>query len=51
MTLAVIIGLFGYTIGVKIYAALKAFGIKVEDLSKEEFEELLKDKRFQKYMR
>ena len=51
MTLTIIIGLLGYTVGVKIYAALKSLGIKVENLSQEEFEELLKDKRFQKYMR
>ena len=51
MTLAIIIGLFGYTIGVKIYATLKALGIKVENISQEEFEELLKRPEFRKYMR
>ena len=51
MTLAAIIALLGYTIGVKIYAALKALGIKVENMSQEEFEKLLKRPEFKKYMR
>ena len=51
MALAILVSLVGYSVGVKIYTILKVLGIKVENMTQQELEELLKDKRFQKYMR
>ncbi len=51
MAIAILTALLGYTVAIKIYAVFKAFGIEIDNMSQVEIEELLKDKRFRKYMR
>lgn len=47
----ILAALVGYNVAVKIIAILKMMGMKVEDMNQQDFEELLKDPRFRKYMR
>ena len=49
--IAILIGLVGYTVAMKIVSLCKILGINIENYTEQDFEELLKDKRFQKYMR
>lgn len=51
MAIAILATLLGYTVAIKIYAVFKAFGIEIDNMNQKEIEELLKDKRFRKYMR
>ena len=51
MAIAILTALLGYTVAIKIYAVFKAFGIEIDSMSQVEIEELLKDKRFRKYLR
>lgn len=49
--IVILTALVGYTAAVKILAILKMMKIKVEGWEQKDFEELLKDPRFRKYMR
>lgn len=49
--LAILIGLVGYTMAVKVMAILKMLKVDTEGWNECDFEELLKDPKFQKYMR
>ena len=49
--IAILSALVGYTVAVKIISLCKMLGIKIEDYNEQDFEELLKDPRFKKYMR
>ena len=47
----ILTGLVGYTAAVKIWALIKMLKIKVEGWEQKDYEELLNDPRFKKYMR
>jgi hypothetical protein len=47
----ILIGLVGYEMAIKVMALIKMMKIKVEGWEQKDFEELLKDPRFRKYMR
>ena len=47
----ILIGLVGYEMTIKVMAIIKMMKIKVEGWEQKDFEELLKDPRFRKYMR
>lgn len=53
--IAVLAGLVGFNVAVKVYLLMKMWGIKIDDMSEEEiidtYNKLMEDKRFQKYMR
>lgn len=49
--LMILTALVGYTTAVKVWALIKMMKIKVEGWEQKDFEELLKDPRFRKYMR
>ena len=53
--IAVLAGLVGFNVAVKVYSLMKMWGIKIDDMSEEEiidnYNKLMEDKRFQKYMR
>ena len=49
--IAILTALVGYTAAVKVWALIKMWKIKVEGWDEKDFEELLKDPRFRKYMR
>jgi hypothetical protein len=49
--IAILSILVGYEMAVKIYALIKMMKIKVEGWEQKDFEELLKDPKFRKYMR
>ena len=53
--IAVLAGLVGFNVAVKIYSLMKMWGIKIDDMSEEEiidtYNKLMEDTRFQKYMR
>ena len=53
--IAVLAGLVGINVAVKVYSLMKMWGIKIDDMSEEEiietYNKLMEDKRFQKYMR
>lgn len=49
--IAILTALVGYTAAVKIWALIKMFKIKVDGWEQQDYEELLKDPRFIKYMR
>lgn len=49
--IAILIGLVGYTVAMKIVSLCKILGIKIENYSEQDFEELLKRPEFRKYMR
>lgn len=51
MALAILIGLVGYTVAMKIVSLCKILGINIENMNEQEIKELLNDKRFLKYMR
>ena len=47
----ILTGLIGYSAAVKVWALIKMLKIKVEGWEQKDFEELLKDPKFRKYMR
>ena len=47
----ILTALVGYNAAVKLYAIFKMTGIKVDNMNQKDFEELLKDPRYRKYMR
>ena len=49
--MAILIGLCGVEVAKKVYMLIKMLGINVEGWSESDFEELLQDPRFLKYMR
>lgn len=49
--IVILTALVGYNVAVKIFTILKMMGMKVENMEQKDFEELLKDPRFRKYMR
>ena len=49
--LIILIAMVGYSAAVKIAAYLKSKKIDVDKLTRQDFEELLQDPRFRKYMR
>ena len=49
--MAILIALVGYTAAVKVMAILKMLKIDIEGWEQKDFEELLSDPRFLKYMR
>ena len=53
--IAVLAGLVGFNVAVKVYSLMKMWGIKIDDMSEEEiidtYNKLMEDKRLQKYMR
>ena len=49
--LAILIGLVGYTMAVKVMAILKMLKVDTEGWTEKDFEELLSDPKFLKYMR
>ena len=53
--IAVLAGLVGINVAVKVYSLMKMWGIKIDDMSEEAiietYNKLMEDKRFQKYMR
>ena len=49
--MAILIGLVGYTMAVKVLAILKMLKIDVEGWEQKDFEELLNDPKFLKYYR
>ena len=51
MALILLTSLVGFNVAIKIISLCKIFGIKIEDYNKQDFEELLQDPRFKKYMR
>ena len=51
VAIAILSSLVGLNVAIKIYSLLKMFSIKVEGWEIQNYEELLKDKRFLKYMR
>lgn len=53
MTKAIVIltGLVGALTAIKVWTLIKMFNIKVEDWEQKDYEELLKDPRFMKYLR
>lgn len=50
-TMVILIGLCGVEVAKKVYMLIKMLGINVEGWSESDFEELLNDPRFKKYMR
>lgn len=51
MALILLTSLVGFNVAIKIISLCKIFGIKIEDYNKQDFEELLQDPKFKKYMR
>jgi hypothetical protein len=49
--MAILISLVGAVTAVKVWSLIKMFKIKVEGWEQKDFEELLQDPRFLKYMR
>lgn len=49
--LLILIGLLGFTAGVKMYQVLKIMQVDIDNMSKKDIEELVKDKRYLKYNR
>ena len=49
--MAILIGLVGYTMAVKVMAILKMLKVDIEGWEQKDFEELLQDPKFLKYMR
>jgi hypothetical protein len=47
----ILTGLIGYNAAVKVCMLIKMLKIRVEGWEQKDFEELLKDPRFRKYMR
>ena len=51
MALILLTSLVGFNVAIKIISLCKIFGIKIEEYNKQDFEELLQDPRFKKYIR
>lgn len=49
--LAILVGLVGYNLAVKVWAIIKMLKIKVEGWGEEEFKNLLNDPEFRKYLK
>lgn len=49
--IAILTGLVGAVVAVKVWTLIKMFKIKVEGWEQKDYEELLKDPRFMKYLR
>ena len=49
--MAILIALVGYEMAVKVWAIIKMLKIDTSRMTKKDFEELLNDPRFKKYMR
>lgn len=49
--ITILTALVGYNMAVKLYSIWKMMGMKVDNMNQKDFEELLKDPRFRKYMR
>jgi hypothetical protein len=49
--IAILTGLVGALTAIKVWTLIKMFNIKVEGWEQKDFEELLNDPRFRKYMR
>ena len=49
--IAILTTLVGYVTAVKVWSIIKMLKIKVEGWEQKDYEELLKDPRFMKYMR
>ena len=49
--MAILIGLVGYTMAVKVMAILKMLKVDIEGWEQKDFEELLQNPKFLKYMR
>ena len=49
--IAILTAMIGYNAAVKVYAILKMMKLKVENMNEKDFEELLQDPKFRKYMR
>ena len=47
----ILISLVGVEMAKKVYMLIKMLGINIEGWEQQDFEELLKDPKFQKYMR
>lgn len=47
----ILTALVGYTSAVKVWSLIKMLNIKVEGWEKKDYEQLLEDPRFRKYMR
>ena len=51
MALILLTSLVGFNVAIKIISLCKIFGIKIDNYNKQDFEELLEDPRFKKYIR
>ena len=49
--IAILISLVGVATAIKVWTLIKMLNIKVEGWEQKDFEELLEDPRFRKYMR
>lgn len=49
--MAILIGLVGYAMAVKVLAILKMLKVDIEGYTENDFEKLLQDERFRKYLR
>ena len=49
--MAILIGLCGVEVAKKVYMLIKMLGINIEGYTEKDFEELLSDPKFLKYMR
>ena len=53
--IAVLAGLVGFNVAVKVYSLMKMWGIKIDDMSEEEiidtYNKLMEEKKKKKYMR
>ena len=49
--IAILIGLCGYTVAMKIISLCKILGINIENYTEQDFEKLLQRPEFRKYMR
>ena len=49
--IAILTGLVGALAAIKVWTLIKMFKIKVEGWEQKDYEELLKDPRFMKYLR
>ena len=49
--MAILIGLCGVEVAKKVYMLIKMLGINIEGYTENDFEKLLQDERFRKYLR
>lgn len=47
----ILVAMVGYNVAVKVWAIIKMMNLKVEGWEQKDFEELMKDPKFRKYMR